>query len=340
MRMVRTIRLLLVLTLAGAAALAHAQNASPHAIDIPNWFAETFLDFREDVADATREGKRVMIYFGQDGCPYCAKLMQVNFKQKNIVDYTRKHFLPIALNMWGDRETVWIDGRPLSEKQLAGALKVQFTPTLLFLDEKGAVIARINGYYPPHRFKAALEYAAQHMEKKASLADYLQRATGDIKPAGEKLNPEPFLMSAPLDLRRSPKGKPLALLLETGSCAACDELHRDGFSAPEVRQLIKRFDVAQLALSDRSEIVTPSGHKAVGADWIRDLQITYTPAILFFDDHGKEVLRVEAYVGPFHLASALDYVSSGAYRTEPSFQRYLQTRTEQIRSRGKIVDLH
>jgi thioredoxin-related protein len=37
----------------------------------PAWFATSFLDFRDEVADAARAGKRVMIYVGQDGCPYC-----------------------------------------------------------------------------------------------------------------------------------------------------------------------------------------------------------------------------------------------------------------------------
>jgi CelD/BcsL family acetyltransferase involved in cellulose biosynthesis len=48
---------------------------------------------------------------------------------------------------------------------------------------------------------------------------------------------------------------------------------------------------------------------------------------------------VEAYLRPFHLASALDYVSSGAYRKEPSFQRFIQTRAERLRDRGETVDL-
>jgi thioredoxin-related protein len=38
---------------------------------IPAWFAASFLDFRDEVAEAARAGKRVMIYLGQDGCPYC-----------------------------------------------------------------------------------------------------------------------------------------------------------------------------------------------------------------------------------------------------------------------------
>ena len=44
---------------------AVAQTA-PRPIETPRWFAETFLDFREDAADAAREGKRLMIYFGQE----------------------------------------------------------------------------------------------------------------------------------------------------------------------------------------------------------------------------------------------------------------------------------
>ena len=44
--------------LAALTAGARAQEASPYAIDIPRWFAETFLDFREDIAEAAKEGRR------------------------------------------------------------------------------------------------------------------------------------------------------------------------------------------------------------------------------------------------------------------------------------------
>ncbi len=59
---------------------------------------------------------------------------------------------------------------------------------------------------------------------------------------------------------------------------------------------------------------------------------------MFFDG-GKEVFRVEAYLRPFHLASALEYVASGAYRKEPSFQRFIQARAERMRASGQSVEL-
>ena len=51
------------------------------------------------------------------------------------------------------------------------------------------------------------------------------------------------------------------------------------------------------------------------------------------------MFRIDAYLRPFHLESSLDYVASGAYRDEPSFQRFIQARAERIRARGATVDL-
>lgn len=312
---------------------------SPHAIDIPPWFRETFLDFREDVREAAKEGKRLMIYFGQDGCPYCRELMRVNFAQKDIDELARRRFHALALNIWGDREVTWTDGRTMSEKALAARLKVQYTPTLLFFDERGAVVVRLNGYYPPHKFRAALDYVASGEEKKTTLAEYLQRHARE--PASGRLHDQPFFLKAPLDLDRSrrPAARPLAVLFEQKECAACDELHGKGFNEPAVRSLTARFVVARLELFGTERLVTPGGQSLTAAQWGRELKVAYTPTIVFFDARGVEVFRIEAYLKPFHLASSFDYVASGAYRTQPSFQRYVQARAEKIRAAGGRVDL-
>lgn len=310
--------LALCLAFAVLASPARAQSPSPYAIDIPAWFSESLLELREDVRDAAAQGKRVMLYFGQDGCPYCTALMQTNFSQRPIAEKTQRHFIAIALNLWGDRDVVWIDGRRMSEKALGRALRVQFTPTLLFLDERGAVALRLNGYLPPHRFEAALDYAAGIAGKGMRYDEYVETAIRE--PASATLHEEDFFAAAPVTLRGA---KPIALLFETPYCAGCDELHRDALRRPEVLKQIEHFTVYRLTLS------TPLARK---------LRVAYTPTVVLFD-RGREVLRIESYVRAFHLASALDYVSSGAYRGEPSFQRYLQARGERLRGRGDKVEL-
>ena len=50
----------------------------------PAWFKQSFLDFGEDIAEATQAGKRVMVLFHQDGCPYCNALVERNLSQRGI----------------------------------------------------------------------------------------------------------------------------------------------------------------------------------------------------------------------------------------------------------------
>jgi thioredoxin-related protein len=330
------------LALAALAALAIARTAPaqappPQPIDIPPWFATTFLDFREDIADAAREHKRLLVYFGQDGCPYCAKLMGVNFSQRSIVETTRRHFVAIALDIWGDRDTTWVDGNAMPEKALAQKLGVQFTPTVLFFDEHGKVVARLDGYWPPRRFEAVLDYVAAKGEREQTLASWLQ--THVREEASPTLHDEPFFMAPPYDLAHRPGGKPLAVIFETVDCPACDELHREGFAHPEVMAQVRRFDVARLATFATTPLVTPTGRSTTAAAWARELGIIYTPSVVFFDAAGREVFRIDAYLRPFHFSSSFAYVADRGYLAEPSFQRWLRARAERLRAEGKTVDL-
>ena len=318
---------------------AGASDPSPHAIDIPAWFKTSFLDLREDVSDAARDGRRLMVYFGQDGCPYCRELMRVNFSQKDLVEKTRRHFDAVAVNIWGDREVTWIDGRRYSEKTFAALLKVQFTPTLLFFDEKGRVALRVNGYYPPHKLAAALDYVAGRHETRGPFSTYLAQHARE--PSSGRLHEQPFFMKPPYDLSRARKAtaKPFSVFFEQKDCAACDELHASGFKDSRLRSLLPKFHVLRLELFGRSPVVTPSGKRTTESEWARELNIAYTPAVVFFGTAGEEVFRLEGYARPFHLASSFDYVASGAYRGEPSFQRYLQARAARIRETGGKVEL-
>ena len=330
-----TLRLALAAAIvaAGVATGARAQDASPYAIDIPRWFTESFLDFREDIADAAKDGRRLLVYFGQDGCPYCRQLMVTNFSQQRIVDKTRRYFVAIAINIWGDREVTWLDGRKMSEKALARALDIQFTPTLLFFDEKGAIVARLNGTTrrtssrrcwttSPARSKSAKRW--RHTPRAARPSRRGQRS--------------PTSRSSP-SRRTCWRAPPAASRFETTHCAACDEMHQDLFRRPEVQAQLDRFDVARFALGARTDLTAPDGTKVKADAWARDLRVDTTPTIVFFDASGREVFRVDAYQRAFHFASAFDYVASGAYRSEPSFQRYVQARADTMRAAGTAVDL-
>jgi len=330
-------RLWMLLVLAAGGAATAAPQPSPHAIEIPRWFTPSLLDLPDEVAEAARHGKRVMVYFGQDGCPYCKALMQVNFGPGPIADKTRANFVAVAINIWGDTEVTWLDRRRFTEKTLARELQVQFTPTLMFFETDGRLVLRVDGWQPPERFAPLLEWVVGRHHRQVSLADWMATREG----SGPALAwpPMPYLLKNPAELSRQGRGRPLAVMFESARCPACAELHRDAFARPALRRLLGGFDVARLVPGAPDKLQTPDGRRLTAREWSRELRIQLHPTVVFFDAQGREAFRFDGTLRPFHVESAFDYVASGAYRSEPQFQRFVQARADKLRAAGQTVDL-
>ncbi|MEK6747728.1 MAG: thioredoxin fold domain-containing protein [Pseudomonadota bacterium] len=312
--------------------------AVPGAIDLPAWFKNSFLDIGEDVKEAAQAHKRLMLYFYQDGCPYCKKLIQTNFAIKALEDKARATVEVVAINMWGDREVIDVDGQHITEKNFAAKMRVMFTPTLLFFNEQSKVVLRINGYYEPMRFEAVLDYVGQKMEDKQAFREFLAQQVKESDKPG--LYTEPYALKQPLNIARSlANGKPLLVMFEQSDCPPCGELHNDVLKRPETKSLIEKFNVAQVDLWADTELINPQGRNITMKEWAKSLDVKYAPTLVMFDKTGVEVFRTEAYLKSFHIQSSLDYVASGAYLKEPSFQRFIEARADGLRKRGVKVDL-
>lgn len=303
----------------------------------PHWFKESFLEFEEDVAEAAEQNKRVMLYFHQEGCPYCAKLVEENFTDPKIEAYVREHFDGITLNMWGDREIVSVGGKDFTEKTFATALKVQYTPTLLFLDEQGKVALRLNGYYPPDKFRQALRYVAQKQEKRVSFNEFML-ANQDAG-SGALINEDFFQQANNLQSLVGKDERPLAVYFESAQCEDCEVLHQRILSDVPTRKLVTGMNNVQLDVLSDDLMTTPAGQTMTQKAYARQLNIGYTPSVVLFDQQGKEVHRMEGFLKTFHFQSSLAYVLEKAYLQQPSFQRYIAARGEKIREQGFDTDI-
>ena len=320
-----------------APAALEAGMVNPGYEEKPDWFVNSFLDIREDVSEAAAAGRRVLLYFYQDGCPYCKKLLDTNLSLKDTETRMRENFAVIAINMWGDREVTGFDGGLTTEKAFAKSLRVMFTPTLLFLDETGNVVLRVNGYYPPHKFNAALNYAARHDGKAPDFRSWY--AAQAPVPASGVLHRDPAWLSPDADLAARSGGRPLLVMFEQQDCAPCDELHLDILKRAESRKQLERFDVVLLDMWSQETVARPDGKRSSVAEWAQQLNLQYAPSLVFFDATGREVFRTEAWLRSFHIQSAMDYVASGSYLEQPAFQRYLGARADALEAQGIHVDL-
>ncbi len=146
-------------------------EANEEGMHVQPWFKNTFLDLREDMADAAKEGKQLVIFWEQKGCPYCREMHRVNLRIPEIVNYIRANFNVIQLNLWGDREVTDLDGKMTTEKKLGRKYRVQFTPTLQFFPKKLAEgskkpgheveVWRLLGYWKPFHFLNTFRYVKE-----------------------------------------------------------------------------------------------------------------------------------------------------------------------------------
>ncbi|MBK5970301.1 thioredoxin [Thiorhodovibrio winogradskyi] len=304
---------------------------SPRATQLtyPDWFNDPFLDLPADLKAAREAGKGgLILYFGQKRCAYCHRLMDVNFGLEDIVAYTRRHFDVVPIDVWGIAEVTDLNGKTLTERELAQRSEADFTPTLVFYDEDGELALRLRGYYPPYQFRAALEYVADDHFQQESFRDYLARGDNRMVFDEQDLNDQAFFSAPPYQLDRSriAAERPLVVFFEQGNCHACDVLHGDVLQQASLAERFEELDAVQLNMWSDEPVVTPQGEATTAREWAEQLGIFYAPSLLFFDTQGREILRLDSVTGFYRLNNVLDFILSGAYRDEPSFQRWRSDR--------------
>lgn len=109
----------------------------------PNWLRETFLDMREDLAEANELGLRLAVIVEQRGCIYCTQMHEDVFPLPAIDARITENFFVVQLNMFGDLEVTDFDGEVLAERDIIKKWGVFFTPTMLFMptEDPGEVSA-------------------------------------------------------------------------------------------------------------------------------------------------------------------------------------------------------
>ena len=148
------------------------------------------------------------------------------------------------------------------------------------------------------------------------------------------LNEREFFSEPPynLDRSRKPATKPLAVFFEQGDCHACDLLHSGPLNEEEALDEINKMDAVQLNMWSDTPVITPDGRETTAREWAKDLNLFYSPTIIFFDDNGKEIIRIDSVVQYYRLWGVLDYVNKKAYLTEPDYQAW---RLKQRKTSGK-----
>ena len=255
--------------------------------------------------------------------------MRTNFSQRAIVGQDapalRRHR---AQHLGRPRSRRGSTAGVMSEKALGRELRVQFTPTLLFLDEKGS------GGAAPERLPAAAPLrSSARLRRRARRARACATTSTSRRRSKEAASATLHDESRSSRRRRSRCGAPSrsALLFETPYCAGCDEAApRRPAAGRECADCCERFTVYRLTLDDKRDAQTT---------WARcAARRLHAHAIVLFDG-GRRYSASTSYVRPFHLACGARLRGERQLPPRASFQRYLQARGERLRGRGEAVEL-
>ena len=300
----------------------------------PEWFKESFLDIGEDVSEAARAGRHVILFLELEGCPYCYKMVEENFRNAPYTDFLRQRFDVIALNMRGDREVALDRQTTATEKEISETLKAIYSPTIVFLDHDNRPVARVNGYQNVTDFKVTLDYVVDRAYEKMTLAQY---RAARVKPDIYAMRPHHMLKNL-TDLR-SAADRPLAVLFEDSACVACDALHDGHLKRPEVLKALEDFTFVRLDTRSDTPITDGEGNATTMREYAAKLGIDYQPTIVLFD-RGREIVRIASMLYSYHFTGVLEYVGQRHYERYPESPfRYIDAKTAELLQAGKDVPL-
>jgi len=128
----------------------------------------SFLNLKEDLQEAKKEGKYLFIMFEQEGCPFCDKMRRVTFQDSKVKEYFTKYFYMVRIDIKGSNTVIYFNGKGMTEKELAHKFRVRATPHFIFFDHNGKPILSIPGYIPTKEFLLIGKYIAEGYYRKMS----------------------------------------------------------------------------------------------------------------------------------------------------------------------------
>ena len=301
---------------------------------LPDWFKDSFLDIAEDVEEAKDENKHLMLYMHLTGCPYCYKMVEEGFKNTTNTQIIKDNFDVVAINIRGNKEIALSEDLTMTEEEVRNHYKVNFTPTIVFLDQNNKLVYKVNGYRSVENFKHILNFVKTRAYQNTTLAEFIWQQ----KRTKHYLFKDHSSFQSITDLSAK-RDKPLLVLFEDQYCVMCNRLHNGHLKNPEILKELDLFDVVRFDAESDQIIIDVDGNKTTPSQYVRKLGLDYRPGIVMFD-YGVEVMRIDALLYTYHFAGHLRYIGERHYKQYPdSVFDYLRVYRQAILDAGQDIDL-
>jgi len=301
-----------------------------------------------------KDPKPLLIDVYTEGSSWCHYMMKTTFTNKGIASYINKNFYPIRLDA-ETLDTIEFNGRKYFNRQighrpthdLATYLldnKLSY-PSIVYFDRSGEKMV-VPGFKEAKDIEPILVYQVEDLADNVSLAEFTANFMYTYPEAFEKdhsifkipreLKPDTlgkpnWVKPESVTIKNRKRRKPTVVFFYTDWCIKCRVMEETTFGNQDISDLLNEyFNVIKLNAASQEKLMflgrwykgakENSPHEFVKALLKKDLQF---PAVVFFDEQGKQVSKITTYMNVQSLDFILHYFIDKKYKTI-SYNEYLK----------------
>ena len=132
-------------------------------------------DFNSAVNATDNSGKTLFLFFEAEWCGFCKQMRSEIFPLDSVRDKVGEGFIPVAIDIESDEKIVYQD-KEMSQKSFSHQMRIDATPTIMFMSREGEVIGRYRGFADENEFTLLLDYIRGGDVENLDFAEYKKRS--------------------------------------------------------------------------------------------------------------------------------------------------------------------
>lgn len=156
----------LVLVAQIISAPANAQSTSEP--DTLQWY-----EF-EEVTDLEDDSRPILLFMEAEWCGICKQMHREVFTDSSITQYLNDHFYPVKMDIESDAQ-ISFKGKSMTQKSFSMQMKLQATPTMIFLRPNHTVIGSKPGFADVKELNMLLDYIASNAWEEMTMREFQKK---------------------------------------------------------------------------------------------------------------------------------------------------------------------
>jgi thioredoxin-related protein len=150
------------------------EKAIPDSSSVKKDKSLIWYKYDEGLAKAKKENKHAMVHFYTTWCGWCKRMDKNTFDNEGVKEILNENYVSIRVNGQSGSK-VMVDGKEMSESQVARGYKVSAYPVTWFLKPSGDPIAPRKGYVEPNEFSYILNWVKADLYDSLTFGEFVER---------------------------------------------------------------------------------------------------------------------------------------------------------------------